>query len=88
VVWIASLFNDPNNKTESEQYQRAAREFALPYWEWAANPPEGGPIYPDDFGQHIINVHGPNGWQTIPNPLFSYHFSEANMQRFPYPTVG
>jgi tyrosinase len=87
VAWVASLFNDPNNRTESENFKRAASEFAMPYWEWAAYPPEGGSIYADDFGQPMINIYGPNGMQSIANPLFSYHFSQQDMQRFPYSGV-
>jgi len=73
--------------TANEQFQKAAREFAMPYWEWAAYPPEGGPIFLDDFGHEMIDVYGPNGVQRISNPLYSYHFSTADMQRFPYTGV-
>ena len=47
----------------------------MPYWDWARRPPDGGPVYLEDFGEEMVDVHGPNGWQRISNPLYSYRFS-------------
>ena len=84
VQFVASRFK---NETERTIYQAAARDWRMPYWEWAQRPSDGGPVYLDDFGQEMITVYGPNGWQQISNPLYSYHFTTTERLAFDFPIV-
>ncbi|KAF3061355.1 Tyrosinase [Daldinia childiae] len=67
-----------------DRFQKAADTFRIPYWDWAAVPPNGVSVLPLSVGASpIINVTGPNGVQTISNPLFSYVFRPFNSSTFP-----
>ncbi|KXH25142.1 hypothetical protein CSIM01_11403 [Colletotrichum simmondsii] len=79
VQLIASWFPDP---TERAYYQAAAIDFRIPYWDWATTPPLGESVYLSEFEQPAIEVYGPNGWQTIANPLYSYKFRPLDPQVF------
>jgi tyrosinase len=68
---IAGLFNDT---IERQTYTQAARNLRFPYWDWSLNPPKGEGVFLPEFQTPRIRVYGPNGWQSIPNPLFSYKF--------------
>ncbi|KAK6954358.1 hypothetical protein Daesc_004325 [Daldinia eschscholtzii] len=62
-----------------DRFQEAAATFRIPYWDWAAVPPDGDSVLPPSVGDSpFINVTGPNGPQTITNPLFSYVFRPFN----------
>lgn len=76
---IASWFPDP---TERAYYQDAAIDFRIPYWDWATTPPLGESVYLTEFEQPAIQLYGPNGWQTIANPLYSYKFRPLDPQVF------
>lgn len=58
------------------QMQAAANTIRWPYWDWAAAPPGGGNNLPDSTTASSIVVNGPNGQQTIANPLYSHHFTD------------
>ncbi|RYP23081.1 hypothetical protein DL765_001336 [Monosporascus sp. GIB2] len=80
VQYIASLY--PPEKRE--HIGKAAKSFRLPYWDWAATPQNGTGVLPLSMGGHPnIAVSGPNGVQTIANPLFSYTFKPFNASIFP-----
>lgn len=81
---IASLFK---NESERELYQSVARDWRMPYWDWALRPSDGGPVYLEDFGEEMLNIYGPNGWQLISNPLYSYHFSTEEKLDFDFELV-
>ncbi|KAI1466640.1 Di-copper centre-containing protein [Daldinia caldariorum] len=67
-----------------DRFQKAADTFRIPYWDWAAVPPKGDSVLPPGVGDSpFINVTGPNGVQTIANPLFSYVFRPFNSSTFP-----
>ncbi|KAL7629292.1 hypothetical protein AAE478_000812 [Parahypoxylon ruwenzoriense] len=67
-----------------DRFQEAAATFRMPYWDWAAVPPDGDSVLPLSVGSSPnINVSGPNGVQTISNPLFSYVFRPFNGSTFP-----
>lgn len=76
---IASWFPDP---LERALYQAAAVDFRIPYWDWAVAPPTGENVYLPEFGQPGIQVYGPNGWQLIANPLYSYKFRPLDPKVF------
>jgi tyrosinase len=75
------------NETERQLYETAAQSWRMPFWDWARTPPGGGPLYPADFGEPMVNAYGPNGWQLISNPLYSYHFSDSEVLAFNFPLV-
>lgn len=71
------------------RFQKAAATFRIPYWDWAAAPPDGDSVLPLIVGgPPTINVSGPNGVQSINNPLFSYIFRPFNGSTFPDFPVG
>lgn len=59
----------------------------MPYWDWALRPSDGGPVYLEDFGEEMLDIYGPNGWQLISNPLHSYHFSTEERLDFDFELV-
>ncbi|OAR03172.1 hypothetical protein LLEC1_07414 [Akanthomyces lecanii] len=67
---IAAQFGDD----EADEYQKAAAEFRVPYWDWSSYAPAGESHFPDVFWNAKISQYGPNGLQTIKNPLYSYQF--------------
>ncbi|KAI5862147.1 Di-copper centre-containing protein [Durotheca rogersii] len=75
-----------------DRFQAAAATFRIPYWDWAAVPPEGESLLPSVISTSPqISVSGPNGVQTISNPLFSYIFKPSNKTEFtvfPYDAWG
>ncbi|KAK3300469.1 uncharacterized protein B0H64DRAFT_428534 [Chaetomium fimeti] len=71
----------PDDKRQ--RYESAARRFRLPYWDWAATPPSGESVLPTSIGGNsFIDVDGPNGFQRIANPLFSYSFNPLDKTVF------
>ncbi|KAI1261009.1 Di-copper centre-containing protein [Xylariaceae sp. FL1019] len=81
IVQMISALYPPEDR---DRYQRAAKRFRLPYWDWALTPPEGESILPLSVGgSPNVNVSGPNGIQNISNPLFSYTFRPFNGSIFP-----
>ncbi|CAJ2502021.1 Uu.00g048740.m01.CDS01 [Anthostomella pinea] len=80
VQFIATLY--PSDQLE--RIQKAADAFRMPYWDWAAAPPEGDSVLPLSVGgSPNVEVSGPNGVQVISNPLFSYTFKPFNSSTFP-----
>ncbi|KAI0176329.1 Di-copper centre-containing protein [Hypoxylon sp. FL1284] len=80
VQYIASLY--PLDLLD--RFQKAADTFRIPYWDWAATPPDGESVLPLVVGgPSTIDVEGPNGVQSISNPLFSYVFRPFNGSIFP-----
>ncbi|KAI1107801.1 Di-copper centre-containing protein [Jackrogersella minutella] len=80
VQYIATLY--PPDRVD--RFQQAATTFRIPYWDWAALPPDGASVLPLSVGgSSTINITGPNGVQSISNPLFSYVFKPFNSSTFP-----
>lgn len=78
-VKIAQQFNGSN----SEAYHQASLTLRMPYWDWAANPSNNGPILPNVLSSPNAFVTYPNGsTATVPNPLYSYHFHPLNPSDF------
>ncbi|KAI5926790.1 hypothetical protein F4810DRAFT_724400 [Camillea tinctor] len=75
VQYIASLY-PPD---QLEHFQKLAKSFRLPYWDWAATPPDGDSVLPLSIGgSPNIEISGPNGVQVISNPLFRFTFKPFN----------
>jgi tyrosinase len=67
-----------------DQYVAAAKNFRIPYWDWATVPPAGQSILPDSIGgSATMTVVGPNGQQVIANPLYSYEFKPLDVNQLP-----
>ncbi|KAI1083196.1 Di-copper centre-containing protein [Whalleya microplaca] len=80
VQFIASLYAPD----QQDRIQQSAKAFRMPYWDWALTPPDGEGVLPEIItGSSTINVSGPNGNQSITNPLFSYVFRPFNKSTFP-----
>lgn len=82
---IASLWS---NEEDKNRYQAAAAAFRIPYWDWAADPPEGESVLPrSTWESQVIDADGPNGVQQISNPLFAYNFHPLDTKGFPFSPV-
>ncbi|GAW18089.1 hypothetical protein ANO14919_075600 [Xylariales sp. No.14919] len=80
VQFIASLWPPE----DLDRVQGAAKRFRIPYWDWAAAPPAGESVLPLSIGgSSVVNVTGPNGIQSVSNPLFSFAFKPFNGSIFP-----
>ncbi|KAI1121613.1 Di-copper centre-containing protein [Nemania abortiva] len=75
IQYIASLWPPE----DLDRVQNAAKRFRIPYWDWAVAPPAGESVLPLSIGgSSTMNVSGPNGIQSISNPLFSFIFKPFN----------
>ncbi|KAF4446357.1 hypothetical protein F53441_9980 [Fusarium austroafricanum] len=72
---IAGMF--PNG-TGRQSYIDAARDFRMPYWDWALPASKGEAHFPTVFWNETILQNGPRGIQEIHNPLYSYIFHPKN----------
>ncbi|KAI1177506.1 Di-copper centre-containing protein [Nemania sp. FL0916] len=80
IQYLASLWPPE----DLDRVQKAAREFRIPYWDWAIAPPAGESVLPLSIGgSSTMNISGPNGIQGISNPLFSFTFRPFNGSIFP-----
>ena len=76
---IAWLYDD-------QEILDAARNFRIPYWDWAKNPGKGNSVLPESVMTESVIVPGPDGVQVISNPLFTYKFPDGVISTFPtYP---
>lgn len=67
-----------------DQYVAAAKNFRIPYWDWAVVPPTGESVLPNSIGGSVVvTVDGPNGQQVIANPLYSYEFKPLDPSQLP-----
>jgi tyrosinase len=71
---MQEVVNDFPVGPDRDRYASVASDFRIPYWDWAAAPPEGQSVLPDAVTAPTVTVNGPNGTATIDNPLFSYKF--------------
>ncbi|KAL9079513.1 MAG: hypothetical protein Q9157_001625 [Trypethelium eluteriae] len=73
-----------------QRYAQAAMSFRIPYWDWAAEPPDGGPVLPDCVTSPKVNVTVPSHDNAttviteISNPLYSYVFHPLVPSDFMY----
>ncbi|CAK3877971.1 Di-copper centre-containing [Lecanosticta acicola] len=58
--------------TKKDEMVTACSTLRFPYWDWAATPDEGQSTLPAVITSPSVTVDGPNGQQTIANPLYSY----------------
>lgn len=82
---IATWYPDQSDRL---RYQAAAVNFRIPYWDWAAVPTSGDSIVPKILTDENVDIDGPNGFQTIQNPLFNYKFQPLNTTDLPDSPVG
>lgn len=67
-----------------DKYVASAKNFRIPYWDWAAVPGTGKSVLPASVGGSPgIDVDGPAGVQTIANPLYSYQFQPLDPTQLP-----
>lgn len=77
-VSIANAWPTSGNSITRAQMQTAASTLRLPYWDWAAIPANGGPDLPPSMTSAQVTINGPNGQQTINNPLFRHDFTDSS----------
>lgn len=65
-----------------DKYIEAAKDFRLPYWDWAKLPPKGEANLPAFIGADktcsVITPTSCGKEVQIPNPLYSYKFAQVN----------
>lgn len=83
VQYIANTF--PAN--QRARWQNAAKNFRIPYWDWAAPPCSGCLSYPALITTQYVNVNTPTGMQSQLNPLFRYDFQGSPANDFVYDPV-
>ena len=71
---MQEVVNDFPTGPDRDRYSSAASDFRIPYWDWAATPPDGQSVFPDAVSAPTVTVNAPNGTATIDNPLYSYKF--------------
>lgn len=76
------------NQTQRRLYQQAATDLRVPYWDWSRGAPSGETHLPDVFWNPVMVQDGPNGAQTIKNPLYSYQFHPLDSEAFIWNPVG
>ncbi|KAK3714227.1 hypothetical protein LTR37_008029 [Vermiconidia calcicola] len=79
---IANAWPASGASTTRAQMQNAARTLRWPYWDWAAGAPNGGNNFPKVLTTAQITINGPNGQQTIANPLFQYTFTDSSALKY------
>ena len=79
---IANTWPTSGAQTSRATMQNAASTMRWPYWDWAAQPPNGGNNFPQMVSAPTIVVRGPTGQQTIQNPLFKYKFTDPSKLRY------
>jgi len=77
---------------------QAASTMRLPYWDWAAQAPSGSSVLPSAMTDSSVNVNGPSGYVSIPNPLAQFNYQDAGGMYYSpftdykttvrYPTTG
>lgn len=75
---IANSWPTSGAKPSRAKMQNAAKTMRFPYWDWAAAPPNGGNAIPDMVTAPRITIKGPNGRETVKNPLFTYNIPDAS----------
>lgn len=66
------------------RYVAAAKDFRMPYWDWALVVPRGTNSFPSFFSSRTISIITPTsqGRPTpIDNPLYSFRFHPVNPVR-------
>ncbi|KAF2211335.1 hypothetical protein CERZMDRAFT_117975 [Cercospora zeae-maydis SCOH1-5] len=61
-----------------DRLKAAAQKLRAPYWDWAAVPDPGTPVLPTVMTAQQVTIEGPNGQETVDNPLYSYHFNDSS----------
>lgn len=68
VMEVANSFTG----SKKDDMVAAANTMRFPYWDWAATPDQGQSTLPDLISSQSVTIDGPNGRQTIANPLYKY----------------
>ncbi|KAF2869068.1 hypothetical protein BDV95DRAFT_499227 [Massariosphaeria phaeospora] len=74
-------------KNQRQRWRNAAANLRMPYWDWAAAPPNGESNMPTLMRDQRVTVTKPSGQVSIANPLYSYTFGSslpAEMQGGPW----
>ena len=70
-----------------DELQAAAQKLRIPYWDWASTPDKDNTALPTTISGQQVTIVGPNGDETVDNPLFSYHFDDpSDMYYSPFTT--
>lgn len=84
---IVAAVNEFPSGAIRNKYAQAALSWRHPYWDWAAQPPDGTSVLPKSMSSPNVTVVMPNGTNTIANPLYAYKFHKVSMEDFYYSPV-
>ncbi|WPG98938.1 Hypothetical protein R9X50_00174000 [Acrodontium crateriforme] len=77
-VALAQQIASQYSGSQRQDYINAAATIRFPYWDWAANPPSGRTAFPRLISDAQTTINGPNGLQTINNPIYSYRLADTS----------
>lgn len=63
------------------RYVAAAKDFRMPYWDWAAVLPAGTKVFPTSLSSKKLNLVTPTSGgkpTAVDNPLYSFKFHPVN----------
>lgn len=78
----------------------AQKTLRFPYWDWAAQPESNSTCLPEAISSPQITINGPDGAETLDNPLYKFEFTESEakanyysvftswMQTYRYPNTN
>jgi len=78
----------------------AQKTLRFPYWDWAASPESNSTCLPETITSPQITINGPDGAETLDNPLYKFEFTESEakanyysvftswMQTYRYPNTN
>lgn len=62
---------------QQPRWRNALVGLRIPYFDWAMEPPNGGPAVPTAIRDRTVSVIKPSGQVTIANPLYAYSWGSS-----------
>lgn len=78
MIKVAKTIANSYPASSRQTYVDAANKLRMPYWDWAAAPGNGRPVFPLMISDVSVTVPGPNGQRTFTNPLFRHDFQDPS----------
>jgi len=67
---LVGFAQDIAKSYHSQEYENAANQLRIPYWDWAAIPQ----LFPDVMTWESVQINTPTGLENVTNPLYAYKF--------------
>lgn len=76
---LDGLRDFPEN-AERDELLRVANTIRFPYWDWAANPPNGQRALPRAVAEPYADIPTPEGIKRLRNPFYRYDFHPLELE--------